>query len=99
MVQNFKILDLAMAKVEKVTITIRQCMFALYVNVMICPCRWEKKGPPTFLAPPCPWAWNLDMGNLKLTRQNLGRLLSSRCGRACACHVIALITKTIQLKV
>jgi hypothetical protein len=39
---------------------------------------------------------NWPMNNLKLTGRNPSRVFKSRCGRACLCHAIALITKTAQ---
>jgi hypothetical protein len=35
----------------------------------------------------------------KLTGHNLGWVFSSRCGRACLCYAIMLLTKTAKLKV
>jgi hypothetical protein len=35
----------------------------------------------------------------KLAGQNLARVFNSRCGHACACNLITLITKTAELKV
>jgi hypothetical protein len=39
------------------------------------------------------------MDKLKLTGRNLGQAFNSRCGHACLCHAILLITKTAKLKV
>ncbi len=39
------------------------------------------------------------MDKFKLRGQNQGRVFNFRCGHACVCHSIMLITKTAQLKV
>jgi hypothetical protein len=35
---------------------------------------------------------------LELAQQNLGRVFSSSCGRACVCRAITLIVKQLNLK-
>jgi len=39
------------------------------------------------------------MNKLLITGRNLGRVSNSRCGRACVCHAVILITKTAYLNV